>query len=52
MRRDARALVLCSLGATLAAFLVAKLGSSAAPESRHLIFLLPLFAVCTVLFFR
>jgi hypothetical protein len=45
MRRDARALVLCSLGATLAAFLVAKLGSSAAPESRHLIFLLPLFAV-------
>ena len=45
MRRDARTLVLCSLGATLAAFLVAKLGSSAAPESRHLIFLLPLFAV-------
>ena len=45
MRRDARALVLCFLGATLAAFLVAKLGSSAAPESRHLIFLLPLFAV-------
>ena len=45
MRRDARALVLCSLGATLVAFLVAKLGNSAAPESRHLIFLLPLFAV-------
>jgi hypothetical protein len=45
MRRDARALILCSLGATLVAFLVAKLGSSAAPESRHLIFLLPLFAV-------
>jgi hypothetical protein len=45
MRREARALVLCSLGATLVAFLVAKLGSSAAPESRHLIFLLPLFAI-------
>jgi len=45
MRRDARALVLCALGATLAAFLVAKLGSGAAPESRHLIFLLPLFAI-------
>ncbi len=45
MRRDAQALVLCSLGATLVAFLVAKLGNSAAPESRHLIFLLPLFAV-------
>ena len=45
MRRDARALVLCALGATIAAFLVAKLGSSAAPESRHLIFLLPLFAI-------
>jgi hypothetical protein len=45
MRRDARALVVCALGATLAAFLVAKLGSGAAPESRHLIFLLPLFAI-------
>jgi hypothetical protein len=45
MRRDARTLVLCALGATLAAFLGARLGSSAAPESRHLIFLLPLFAV-------
>ena len=45
MRRDARALILCTLAATLAAFLVAKLGSGAAPESRHLIFLLPLFAI-------
>ncbi|HEY7177655.1 MAG TPA: glycosyltransferase family 39 protein [Gaiella sp.] len=45
MRRDARALVLCSAGATAAAFLLARLGSSAAPESRHLIFLLPLFAI-------
>jgi 4-amino-4-deoxy-L-arabinose transferase-like glycosyltransferase len=45
MRRDARALVLCFATATAAAFLLARLGSSAAPESRHLIFLLPLFAV-------
>jgi hypothetical protein len=45
MRRDARALVLCSATATAAAFLLARLGNSAAPESRHLIFLLPLFAV-------
>ncbi len=43
--RDARALVLCFLGATTVAFLAARLGSSAAPESRHLIFLLPLFAI-------
>jgi hypothetical protein len=45
MRRDARALVLCSGGVTAAAFLLARLGGSAAPESRHLIFLLPLFAI-------
>lgn len=45
LRRDARALVLCSVGAVAAAFLLARLGSSAAPESRHLIFLLPLFAI-------
>lgn len=45
LRRDARVLVLCSVGAAAAAFLVARLGSSAAPESRHLIFLAPLFAI-------
>ena len=45
MRRGARALVLCFATATAAAFLLARLGSSAAPESRHLIFLLPLFAI-------
>ena len=45
LRRDARVLVLCSVGATAAAFLLARLGSSAAPESRHLIFLAPLFAI-------
>jgi hypothetical protein len=45
LRREARALALCSFGATVAAFLLARIGSSAAPESRHLIFLLPLFAI-------
>ncbi len=45
LRRDGRALALCSVGATAAAFALARLGSSAAPESRHLIFLLPLFAI-------
>jgi hypothetical protein len=45
LRRDARVLVLCVLGATVGAFLVARLGGSAAPESRHLIFLAPLFAI-------
>src|SRR4029078_1632505 len=45
MRRDARALVLSPATPTAAAFLLARLGGSAAPESRHLIFLLPLFAL-------
>ena len=45
LQRKGRALVLCSGGATVAAFLLARLGSSTAPESRHLIFLLPLFAI-------
>ena len=45
LRRTARALVLCLVGVTAAVFLVAKLGGSAAPESRHLIFLAPLLAI-------
>jgi hypothetical protein len=45
LRRRARLLVLCLVGTTVAAFLVAKLGGSAAPESRHLIFLAPLLAI-------
>jgi hypothetical protein len=45
LRRQARALVLCLVGATAAAFLLARLGSGTAPESRHLIFLLPPFAI-------
>ncbi len=45
LRRTARTLVLSLVGTTVAAFLVAKLGGSAAPESRHLIFLAPLLAI-------
>ena len=41
----ARAFVLCSVGVTTAAFVLAKLGGSAAPESRHLIYLAPLLAI-------
>ena len=44
-RREARALVLCLVGVTVAAFVLARLGGSASPESRHLIFLAPLFAI-------
>jgi hypothetical protein len=45
LRRSGRTLVLCLVGFTLAAFTVAKLGGSASPESRHLIFLLPFLAI-------
>ena len=45
LRRTGRILVLCLVGTTAAAFLVAKLGGSAAPESRHLIFLAPILAI-------
>ena len=45
LRGRGRALVLCLVGTTAVAFLVAKLGGSAAPESRHLIFLAPFLAI-------
>ncbi len=45
LRRAGRILVLCLLGTAAAAFLVAKLGGSAAPESRHLIFLAPVLVI-------
>ena len=45
LRFQARALVLCTVGVTAAAFVVAKLGGSASPESRHLIYLAPFFAI-------
>jgi 4-amino-4-deoxy-L-arabinose transferase-like glycosyltransferase len=45
LRGRGRALVLCLVGTTAVAFLVAKLGGSAAPESRHLIYLAPFLAI-------
>jgi len=45
LRRSARSLVLCSIVVTAAAFVLARLDGSAAPESRHLIFLAPLAAI-------
>jgi hypothetical protein len=45
LRREARALVLSLFGVTVAAFVLARMGGSASPESRHLIFLAPLFAI-------
>jgi hypothetical protein len=45
LRREARALVLCLGGVTVAAFVLTRMGGSASPESRHLIFLAPLFAI-------
>ena len=45
LRGRGRVLVLCMIGTTAAAFLVAKLGGSAAPESRHLIFLAPFLSI-------
>jgi hypothetical protein len=45
LRREARALVLCLSGVTVGAFVLARMGGSASPESRHLIFLAPLVAI-------
>jgi len=45
LRREARALVLSLVFVTIAAFVLARLGRSASPESRHLIFLAPYFAI-------
>jgi hypothetical protein len=42
---ETRALALCVIGVPVAAFLAARLGGSASPESRHLIFVLPFFAI-------
>jgi hypothetical protein len=38
-------LTVCAIGVPTAAFLLARLGHSASPQSRHLIFTLPFFAV-------
>jgi hypothetical protein len=45
LRRTGQALVACMVVTTALAFVVAKLGGSAAPESRHLIFLAPFLAI-------
>ena len=44
-RGETRALALCAVGVPVAAFLAARVGGSASPESRHLIFVLPFFAI-------
>ena len=45
VRAETRALALCVIGVPVAAFLAARLGGSTSPESRHLIFVLPFFAI-------
>ncbi len=45
VRSETRTLVLCVIGVPVAAFLAARLGGSTSPESRHLIFVLPFFAI-------
>jgi hypothetical protein len=45
LRRTARVLVVSTVAVTALAFVVAKLGGSAAPESRHLIYLAPFLAI-------
>jgi hypothetical protein len=45
VRNETRALALCVIGVPVAAFLAARLGGSTSPESRHLIFVLPFFAI-------
>jgi len=46
VRTNSRAatLVACAVGTPAAAFVLARLGSAAAPETRHLVFTLPFFA--------
>ena len=45
VRRETRILALCVVGVPVAAFLAARIGGSTSPESRHLIFVLPFFAI-------
>jgi hypothetical protein len=45
VKTETRALALCAIGVPVAAFLAARLGGSTSPESRHLIFVLPFFAI-------
>ena len=45
-RPTSAVLVACVIVVPVAAFVVARLGASAAPETRHLIFVLPFFLAC------
>jgi hypothetical protein len=47
--RNAAWLIACVIGVPMAAFLLARFGESTSPESRHLIFVLPFFAVLVAL---
>jgi hypothetical protein len=47
--RDAAVLTACVIGVPTAAFLLGRFGESTSPESRHLIFVLPFFAVLVAL---
>jgi hypothetical protein len=47
--RDAAALTACVVLVPMAAFLLARFGQSTSPESRHLIFVLPFFALLVAL---
>ena len=47
--RNAAVLTACVIGVPVAAFLLARFGESTSPESRHLIFVLPFFAVLVAL---
>jgi Dolichyl-phosphate-mannose-protein mannosyltransferase len=47
--RDAALLTVCVVAVPTAAFLLARFGESTSPESRHLIFALPFFAVLVAL---
>jgi Dolichyl-phosphate-mannose-protein mannosyltransferase len=47
MGREARLLVVAMVAAPVAAFMLARMGGAAAPESRHLIFVAPLLSLAT-----
>jgi hypothetical protein len=47
--RSAAVLTACVIGVPIAAFLLGRFGESTSPESRHLIFVLPFFAVLVAL---
>jgi hypothetical protein len=49
VNRNGALLTACVIGVPMAAFLLARFGESTSPESRHLIFVLPFFAVLVAL---